>query len=89
MTPYLQIRQKSKESKEIEPFGKGGNSRKSVDDRIGKVYRQRHHRFDRVSAGCRAHDWIGPKEAVDDSRFFILFTFPFSNVPDTHRHTEK
>ena len=37
LTPYLRIRLESKESKEIDPFGRG-NSPKSGDDRIGQVF---------------------------------------------------
>ena len=47
MTPYLWIRRKSKESKEIDPAGKR-NSPKSGDERIGQVFCLRHHGFDRV-----------------------------------------
>ena len=59
MTPYLQIRQKSKESKEIDPFERGD---------FAEIWRrshwpnvcQRHRGFDRVSAGC-AGDRVDPK----------------------------
>ncbi len=59
--PYLWNRRKSKEWKEIEPFGHG-NSPKSSDDRIGQVFCLSQRRFDRVSwVGCRADERVGPK----------------------------
>ena len=47
MTPHLRIRQKSKESKEVDPFGQG-NSPKAGDERIDQVFSPRHRGFDQV-----------------------------------------
>jgi len=60
MTPYLRIRQKSKESKEMTASTRG-ISPKSGDDRIGQIFCLRQRGFDRVSAGCRARERVGPK----------------------------
>ncbi len=69
--PYLRIRQKSKEPKEIDPLGEG-NSPKSGDDRIGQVF------FAYIIAGSIGFEWgaifmigLGRMEGVNHSWFHI------------------
>ena len=63
VTSYLRIRQKSKGPDEIDPPDEG-NSPKSGDDRHGQVFCRRQRGFERVWAGCRAPDRVGPKSGL-------------------------
>ncbi len=56
------------------------NSLKPGDDHMGQVFCLRHGGFDRISAGCRARDRVGPKGGSRWSAFshfvgYFFFTF--------------
>ena len=92
MTPYLRIRRKSKESKEIDPL-REGNFPKSGDDRIDQVFYLCHRGFDWVSVDCRARDRVCPKlpSVVGDCAIFAFFfqiDSPDGTDSDTDRHTD-
>ena len=60
------------------------NSLKPGDDHMGQVFCLRHGGFDRISAGCRARDRVGPKGGSRWSAFshFVGYFFFHIFSPD-------
>ena len=78
MTPYPGIPPKNRRSQRKSiPKGEG-NSPKSGDDRIGQVFAYVIG-FNRVSAGCRNDDRVGPKGGRRWSAIIYFLNIFFSN----------